>query len=169
MDELDHSVNHPLSHPLEHYLRLHLTGAAGGIELFARGDRLHERAAREAILAIRHELRDERIQLLDIASTLGVRPPSLACLAAQVAEKAARLKPNGMPLRRTRLDDLIDLETMRIAVAGKLAGYEAMLAAAEDVERLPREQLTALRDLAARQHDQISAFHQQAAKYALAG
>lgn len=152
---------------LGHYLRLHLTGAAGGIELFARGENLHDPEARDVIVKIRRELREERQQLLDIARALRKRPAPLGALTAKIGEKATRLKPNGLPLRRTPMDDLVDLETMRIALAGKLAGYEAMLAVSDEVSGLPRRELTDLRALALRQHDQVSELHSQAARRAL--
>ncbi len=153
---------------LGHYLRLHLTGAAAGIELFSRGERMLDPAARDIIQTIRQEVREERQQLLDIARALDKRPAPIAALFAKVSEKATRLKPNGNPLSRGPMDDLVDLEAMRVAVAGKLAGYEAMLAASEQVSGLPRDQLAALRKRAVRQHDQLSTLHGEAARRALA-
>ncbi|MGA8852374.1 MAG: hypothetical protein WB508_11730 [Aeromicrobium sp.] len=153
---------------LGHYLRLHLTGAAGGIELFSRGERMLDPAARDTTLTIRDELREERQQLLTFARALQKREAPVAAMVAKVSEKVARLKPNGSPLSRGPMDDLVDLEAMRVALAGKLAGYEAMLTVSEQVPGLPSEQLEALRQQALRQHDQVSTLHAKAAKRALA-
>lgn len=151
---------------LGHYLRIHLTGSAGGIELFSRGAGLHDDDARTIVENIRSELIQEREQLLEIARRLEVRPAPLAAAAAKVGERLGRLKPNGHLLHRTPMTDLVDLETMCVAVAGKIAGWEALLAVV-DRHDLPTDELQALLDQARRQHAQLSELHTQAAARAL--
>lgn len=152
---------------LGHYIRIHLTGAAAGIELFSRGEDLFDPEAREIVTGIRDELRDERRRLLDIAEALDVRPAPLMAVAVKIGEKIGRLKPNGHPLRRTRMTDLVDLEAMRVAVAGKTAGWESMLTVVDDHPAMPREEIEDLLAQARRQHDQLSTLHREAAARAL--
>lgn len=152
---------------LGHYIRIHLTGAAGGIELFSRGADLYDPAAREVVEGIRTELHDERRRLLAIAGNLGVRPAPLATAVAKIGEKVGRLKPNGHPLRRTRMTDLVDLEAMRIALAGKISGWEGLLTVVDEYAALPRDEIADLLAQALRQLDQITNLHAEAAQRAL--
>lgn len=152
---------------LGHYIRIHLTGSAGGIELFSRGQKFREPAATSILEDIRGELVQERSQLLAMADRVGARPAPLAAVAAAVGERIGRLKPNGNPLRRTSMTDLIDLEAMRVALSGKTAGWESLLAVVDRHEGLDRDELTALRDQALRQLEQVSALHTDSAARAL--
>ncbi len=152
---------------LGHYLRIHLTGSAGGIELFGRGERMADPHARTVLGDIRGELVVERRQQLQMARRIGVRPAPLLALAAQVGERVSRLKPNGDPVRRTPVSDLVDLEAMRTAVSGKIAGWEALLSVADRHEGLDRAELTDLAHQGRRQLDQLSELHVAAAARAL--
>lgn len=152
---------------LGHYVRLHLTGSASGIALFGRGSSLQDTAARPVIGQIRAELIEERRQLLTMAEAMGIRPAPLTALVATVGERASRLKPNGNPFQRTALSDLIDLETMRLAVSGKLAGWQALLSVVDQHDGLDRVELEALEAQACRQRDQIAELHRDAAARAL--
>lgn len=152
---------------LGHYLRIHLSGSAGGIELFSRGQKLYDAHAASVIEHIRGELVRERDQLLAMADRLDARPAPLATAAARVGERVGRLKPNGHLLRRTRMTDLIDLEAMRIALCGKAAGWDALLAVVDRHDGLQRDELEALRDQARRQLDDVCELHGEAATRAL--
>lgn len=152
---------------LGHYLRIHLTGSAGGIELFSRGSGMPDEEARRVVLGIRDELVEEREQLLSIAHRVGARPAPLAAVAAKVGERIGRLKPNGHLLSRTPLTDLIDLEAMRVAVAGKTAGWEALLSVVDQHDGLPLDELTALHEQALRQTEQLAELHSRAAARSL--
>lgn len=154
---------------LGHYLRIHLTGSAGGIELFGRGERMADAQARTVLHDIRAELIVERHQQLRMARRTGVRPAPLLALGARVGEKVSRLKPNGDPVRRTPLSDLIDLEAMRTAVSGKVAGWEALLCVADHHDGLDPDELMALARQGQRQLEQLSDLHTAAASRALSG
>ena len=151
---------------LAHYVRIHLTGAAAGIELFGRGENLHDPEARRGVRAIRQELVEERTWLLDLVERLGASDPTVPSLVAQVGEKIGRLKPNGSLVHRTALTDVVDLEAMHDAVSGKVAGWRALLQVddprvdTEDVERLLAQGL--------RQLETLSAAHEEAARRAFA-
>lgn len=152
---------------LGHYLRIHLTGSAGGIELFGRGERMDDAHARTVLSDIRSELIIERHQQLRMAHRTDVSPAPLFALAAKVGERVSRLKPNGHPVRRTALADLVDLEAMRTALAGKAAGWEALLCVVDQHEGLDRDELTALARQGQRQLDQVRDLHAEAATRAL--
>lgn len=150
-----------------HYLRIHLTGSAGGIELFSRGDQMADPEMRAVVSDIRDELVTERHQQLQMAKRLGVRPAPLFALAARAGERVSRLKPNGHPVKRTPLADLVDLEAMRTAVGGKVAGWEALCSVADEHPGLDHDELTDLVLQGRRQLDQLSELHTHAATRAL--
>ncbi|MGJ9422209.1 hypothetical protein [Aeromicrobium sp. CF3.5] len=152
---------------LGHYLRIHLTGSAGGIELFGRGERMSNAHARTILHDICSELVVERRQQLQMARRVGIRPAPLFALAAKVGERVSRLKPNGDPVRRTALSDLVDLEAMRTALAGKVAGWDALLCVADQHEGLDSDELAALARQGERQLEQVRELHAEAATRAL--
>lgn len=150
---------------LAHHVRIHLTGAAAGIELFGRGRQLWDAEARATVADIRRELVAERRALVRIVEDLGSSDPVIVSTAVRVGERLGRLKPNGDLLRRTPLTDVVDLEAMRDAVAGKIAGWEAM----RHSLRLDRQLVEGLLDQARRQHDQLSELHDRASRRAFGG
>ena len=152
---------------LGHYIRIHLTGSAGGIELFSRGDAMPDADAKAQVRRMRDELVQERKQLLAMADRLDVRPAPFAATAAKIGERVGRLKPNGKLLQRTPMTDVVDLETMIVAVSGKIAGWESMIAVADRHDGLDAAELKGLLDQAVRQRDDLSALHAEAASRAL--
>ncbi|MBM9464266.1 hypothetical protein JL108_12465 [Aeromicrobium sp. YIM 150415] len=151
--------------PLSHYLRTHLVGAAAGIELAARGRQQLDPAARAMMTELRDELESEQRDLREFARRTDTTIPSVGMTLAQVGERLGRLKPNGSLTRRTPLTDLVDLEAMRDAVAGKIAGWQALIAAGD--ERLDTARLEELLELGERQHDRLTEAHARAAHRAL--
>lgn len=145
---------------LAHHVRLHLVGAAAGIALFGR--ELADADARRETGRIRRELVAERRELVAIAESIGASDPILPSFGATVGERLGRLKPNGRLLHRTPLTDVVDLEAMRDAVAGKIGGWEAMLQSS----RIDHEVLNRLLGQARRQHDTLGELHAQAASRA---
>ncbi|MCK5892392.1 MAG: hypothetical protein P1U38_14960 [Aeromicrobium sp.] len=149
---------------LAHYVRIHLTGAAAGLELFGRGADLHDPEARATTARIRHELVEERDWLRGLVKRLGSTEPTLAQVTAKLGERLGRLKPNGHLLHRTPLTDVIDLESMHDALSGKVAGWKALL----EVEGLEEERDALERLLAQgqRQIEQVTDLHRVAARRA---
>lgn len=152
---------------LGHYIRMHLTGSAAGIELFERGSGLVDADARAVVKHISDELVEERERLLAMAHRVGIRPAPLGTAVAKLGERLSRLKPNGHRLHRTPMTDLIDLEAMRVAVAGKISGWEALLSVAGQHDGLKRDELVGLREQARRQQDELSQLHNATAARAL--
>jgi len=143
---------------LARHVRIHLTGAAAGIELFGRGKQLWDAEARATVAAIRGDLGEERRELVRIAEDLGSSDPVAFSVAVRVGERLGRLKPNGNLLHRTPLTDVADLEAMRDAVAGKIGGWEALLHAPQIDHHLVQRLL----DQGQRQLDQLSQLHSRA-------
>ena len=145
------------------YLNDHLTGATAGRDLFRRVARSHRGTPRGTeLVALAHEVDQDRNALVDIMRDLDIRPSPLRVAAAQLGERVGRFKPNGMLLRRSPLSDVVELEAMRVAVAGKAAGWEALLALAAHEPRLRVDRLRGLIDRAHDQAGRVSRLHQRA-------
>jgi hypothetical protein len=71
--------------------------------------------------------------------------------AGWLAEKAGRLKLNGHLLTRSPLSTVIEMESMRLGVEGKAAGWRTLRALAERNDRLNPEEIDRLVDRANRQ------------------
>lgn len=152
------------------YLRDHLTAATGGIALTRRA--LSAFAGRDAeahgfLGAFERELLEERGRLVEMLRLIGARPDPAKVVAAMVAERLGRLKPNGHLLGRSPYSDLFELEGLSIAVQGKRAGWIALQARehpafdADDLDRLIRQ--------AEEQHEGLEALRVPRAARILAG
>lgn len=122
---------------LKDYLQHHWVGSTAGAAAFRRMGRTHgdpDAAAELSVLA--GEVVADREALRSIMRTVGVRPSIVGTTLARVGELLGRLKPNGSLFRRTPLTDVIELETLRLAVTGKRAGFEVLRACADSDHRL---------------------------------
>ena len=150
------------------YLNDHLVGSSAGRDLFRRAARDQRDTPRGPELArLAREVDEDREAQLALMRDLDVAPSRPRAVAGRVAETLGRLKPNGTLLRRSPLSDLVELEAMRTAVTGKTAGWEALLAVADDEPRLPRERLEELQARAVDQAERLRTLHLEAAADAL--
>lgn len=155
-----------MSH-LERYMRTHLAGSTAGVDLFDRAARGLPQPASSAVRRIHGELVEERVALRGMMHALGFQENTLFNTVAKLTERVARLKPNGNLVHRTAMTDLVELESMVIALNGKLAGWESLLAI---VDREPRLERPVLEGLAAQAREQIATvreLHRSAAAKAL--
>ncbi len=153
---------------LASYLNDHLAGASAGRDLFRRTARSHQGSARGPELAmLAREVDEDRDAQLDIMRAVGVSPSRPRAVLGRVAETVGRLKPNGTLLRRSPLTNVVEIEALRVAVAGKAAGWDVLLTLAADEPRLPRERLEELRARAQDQGARLRELHQQAAREGL--
>ncbi|MEH3032809.1 MAG: hypothetical protein PGN07_01925 [Aeromicrobium erythreum] len=154
---------------IAHYVHVHLAGSAAGIDLFTRSGegQLDGRIAR-MVLDIRDELVDERARLQRMADALDVGESTVLTTAARVGERIGRLKPNESLVHRTPLTDLVELEAMRDAVAGKIAGWQALLTVVDVRPELDRGELDFLLAQGLEQHDRLTAAHRDVAGRVLA-
>lgn len=142
------------------YMQVHLAGAAAGIDLFGlSGRRILDEKISAEVLRIREELVDERQRLVRMVSEFGGNDPVLLSMATRLGAQMVRLGPSGNWRRRTPLTDLVVLETMRDAVAGKIAGWQALLSVVDEHSTLDREELEWLLAQGEEQHDTLTEAH----------
>jgi hypothetical protein len=140
--------------PLAIYLNDHLAGATAGVELARRVAAAHQvPAAEDALQRFAAEVAEDRRALLDIMAVLGVPVRGYKVYAAWLGEKAGRLKPNGHLLTRSPLSSLVELESLRLSVQGKAAGWRTLRVLAERNHQLDPAQLDELIHRARRQAD----------------
>lgn len=159
----------PTSHDLlSIYLNDHLTGAAAGVDLFARvAASYSDRAARPILRGLADEVSQDRDALLTLMSDLGIKPRAYRMVAGRLLEKLGRLKLNGTVLTRSPLTDLVELEALRSGIQAKLAMWQA-LAAAQPATQIAPERLTDLTERAESQLRRLEPMRQDAARSALA-
>jgi hypothetical protein len=143
-------VNEP--NLLSIYLNDHLAGATAGADLARRLAQTH-RSNPEGAVATRlaDEIVEDRETLMRLMNTLEIRANHLKVAAGWLAEKAGRLKLNGHLLTRSPLSTVIELESMRLGVEGKAAGWRTIRALAEHNDRLNKDEIDRLIDRANRQ------------------
>lgn len=155
---------------IAHHVHLHLAGSAAGIDLFDRSARAQrDPETADAVRQIHAQLVDERRALRAMADRLDVGESPVLTLGARLAERLGRLKPNGRLLERTAVTDLIELEAMCDAVAGKVTGWRALLAVCDHVDGLERVELELLLDQGLTQHRRLSELHELCASRVLPG
>ena len=149
------------------YIQVHLTGAAAGIELFGiAGRRLTDDSIRAEVKRIRTELKDERARLTRMVKALGSGDAKVFSALSRLGAQVARVGPGGS-LARTPLSDLLLLETMRDAVAGKIAGWHTLLSVVDEHPELDRQELEDLLRQGEVQHDHLTEAHRTVASRVL--
>lgn len=122
---------------LKDYLQHHWVGSTAGVHAFRRVGRNHEDPdAAAEIRDLAGEVEADRQALREIMRSVGVQPSLVGTTGARLGELLGRLKPNGHLFTRAPLTDVIELETLRLAVTGKKAGFEVLRAAADEDARL---------------------------------
>jgi hypothetical protein len=140
------------------YLQDHYAGSSAGIELFKRAaDQQSDPVVRTALAKMVQEVEEERTALERYLAAVGAKPDQLKNAGAWMAEKLSRLKPNGELLRRSPLSDVIELETLRIAVEGKAAGFRTLRALSDDEPHFDAAELDGLLTQAAQQIEDLEA------------
>ena len=141
---------------LEIYLADHLAAATGGVALARRAATSNAGTELgEALRRLSAEIEDDRRTLQGIVAQLGFRESRMKGAAAWVGEKAGRLKLNGQIRGYSPLSRVLELETLSVGVAGKLALWESLQAAPAVSERLSGTDLEQLAERARRQRAEI--------------
>jgi hypothetical protein len=136
------------------YLNDHLAGATAGTGLARRIASSHRREPHGASLErLAGEVAQDRADLIEMMDVLGVPVRSYKVGLAWLGEKAARLKLNGRILARSPLSMLEEVETLRLGVEGKAAGWRTLRVLAEADTRLDGSQLDRLMARARAQAD----------------
>ncbi|MGW0838960.1 hypothetical protein ACWD26_02150 [Streptomyces sp. NPDC002787] len=135
------------------YLNDHLAGATAGA---ARSRHLarscHDAAFAPAVEEVAAEIAQDRHSLTDLMKRLDVPTRRYKVSAGRAAEKLGRLKANGRLVHRSPLSTLIELEMLRVGVAGKLACWQTLRRLCDSDERLDPHLLD---DLLRRAHRQL--------------
>ncbi|MFI5972445.1 hypothetical protein [Streptomyces sp. NPDC051452] len=136
------------------YLNDHLAGATAGTRRACRLARAtRDPALRRALGPVAAEIREDRGALLGIMRDLDVPVRRSKVWAGWTVEKVARLKSNGRIVRRSPLSTVLELEALRLGVAGKAAGWTVLRRLASTDARLDAARLDSLLDRAGRQQD----------------
>jgi hypothetical protein len=147
------------------YLNDHLAGSAAGVELARRLARDHRGSPIGDVLEpLAEEISEDRVALLGIMAALGVSVCSIRTVTAWAAEKVSRLGLNGRLLGRSPLSSLLELETLRLGVEGKAAGWRTLGVVASRDRRLDPRHLEVLVGRARRQAALLEELHAEVAE-----
>ncbi|MFE1558645.1 hypothetical protein ACFW6V_27160 [Streptomyces sp. NPDC058734] len=134
------------------YLNDHLAGAGGGTALVRRMSRSHRSRPSGARLAeLAAEVAEDRESLREVMRNVDAPVMPTKTLVIRLAEKVARVKPNGRLLRRSPLSDLLELEAIRLGVEGKLALWRTLHGVARTDGRIDQDAMRRLAERAERQ------------------
>jgi hypothetical protein len=151
------------------YLNDHLAGATAGLELVKRARGENEGSELGDVLAhLADEIEADRRALEGVMEDLDIGRDHPKVLAAWVAEKVGRLKPNGQILGYSPLSKLIELEGLALGIQGKLSLWRALIEIAAEDDRLDPDYLGRLAERAQRQRDQVEQQRLLAAREAFA-
>jgi hypothetical protein len=152
------------------YLNDHLAGAVAGTGLAGRLAAAERGKPGGAMLArLAGEIEEDRAALLDMMAALGIPVRRYKTVAAWVAERVGRVKPNGHLISRSPLSRVVELEAMRLGVEGKAAGWRTLRLRAERDPRLDAARLDALIAGAEKQIDELERLRANAAADAFGG
>ncbi len=158
----------PTSNPSPHdllsiYLNDHLTGASVGVELARRSAKGQLAAHRRTELSrLAEEVEEDRSSLVRLMKTLDVPVQKHRIAAGWAAEKVGRLKPNGTWVHRSPLSDVIELESLRLGVEGKLCLWRLLRQLADTETRLSVVDLDDLQERAVGQIETLEAMRLEA-------
>ena len=150
------------------YLNDHLAGSTAGLALCRRAASENKGTELGAFLTgLSEEIADDRRALEEVMDALAVGADRKKVVAARAAELAGRLKPNGQLLGYSPLSPLVELESLKLGIEGKLAMWRVLgqLAAPP---ALDRERMAELAARAERQAADVEARRLQVARSALA-
>jgi hypothetical protein len=127
------------------YLNDHLAGATVGVELSKRAASSNEGTEYGAFLSeLQHEIAEDRASLERLMERFDIAKDRVKTTGAYVAEKFGRLKPNAHLTSYSPLSRVVELEGLKLGVAGKLSMWQALLEVQDADDRLDSEELTAL-------------------------
>jgi hypothetical protein len=150
------------------YLNDHLAGSTAALALARRAASENEGNDLGGFLSeLAEEIAADREALKSIMAALGVRTDPLKIIAAKVAERVGRLKPNAQLRGYSPLSPLVELEVLRLGIQGKLAMWRA-LAEVAGTPPLDAERLADLAARAERQAADVEARRLEVAREALA-
>jgi hypothetical protein len=138
------------------YLNDHLATMTVGVELARRAARGRQGSLAAGTLdGLATELTEDRAQLLGMMKRLEVPVRQYKVIAARVAERIGRLKPNGHVLHRSPLSNLVEAEGLQVAIEANAACWRTLHELAEREPRLDGADLERLLERAKRQTETL--------------
>lgn len=117
---------------VEIYLNDHLAAATAVSSLARRMARsLTDPADRNRLKQMLGDIEEDAGALRTVMRQLNVPVTRYRLVAARVAEKLGRFKPNGRLVRRSPLSDLVEIEALCLGVSADLAGWRSLRVIAE--------------------------------------
>lgn len=154
---------------LETYLQDHRAGAEFGSDLARRlADENLETPHEDFFVGLAAEIEQDVETLEGIMERFGVSKALLKTAGAKIGEKVSRLKPNNELTQYSPLSRVLELETLRAGVQGKLALWDSLSQVAPHDERLGVEEVAGLVERAERQLEGLREHHGMAAREAFA-
>jgi hypothetical protein len=151
------------------YLNDHLLGATAGRELARRAAGANEGNEYGEFLArLAQEIEADRRALEGLMVELGVGRDRVKVAAGWAGEKVGRLKLNGSITSYSPLSRLVELEGLVAGIQGKIALWRALMAVADEDERLDRDYLERLATRGEEQQREAEEHRVRAAREALA-
>jgi transposase-like protein len=153
--------------PIGIYLNDHRAAGAAGIALAKRCRRNNAGTPLALELdRVIEEIEQDAETLARVARKLGVRPNPVKVAAAQLGERAARLKLNGQLRGYSPLSRLVELEALITGIDARRSLLTSLHVAARP--DLQNYDFAALANRAVEQRDRLIPFHRDAAAEALA-
>ncbi|AZP22106.1 hypothetical protein EJC51_42100 [Streptomyces aquilus] len=158
------SVDGPARHRrLGVYLNDHLAGATSGTALVRRMAQEHHASAYGNDLdKLATEIAQDRRALAALLRDLDIPVRRYKRGLAWLAERIARVKPNGRLLRRSGLAVLVELEALRLGAQGKASLWRALLPVSALEPRLDADRLEQLLRRAEQQIRTLDSLHARA-------
>ena len=152
---------------LETYLQDHRAGAELGSDLAHRLAEQNGATPYAGFLAGLAAQIDSDVETLEqIMDLCGVSKAVMKTAAAKIGEKLGRLKPNERLTSYSPLSRVLEIETLRAGVQGKLALWDALAQLAASDDRLDAEQIAGLQAGAQKQLEGLREHHLMAAREA---
>ena len=141
---------------LEIYLADHAAAATAGVELANRAARNNASSSfGEALKRLAGDIEEDRRTLKRVVAELGFRESRAKAALAWAGERVGRLKPNGQLKGYSPLSRVLELETLSVGIAGKLALWQSLQTLPHVQERLGDLDLEDLSARAQRQRDEV--------------
>src|SRR5215204_5705304 len=154
---------------LEIYLADHLAAATAGAALARRAAGNNATSEFGDFLSrLSAEIEEDRQTLRRVVAELGFEPSSAKLMLAWMGERVARLKLNGRLRGYSPLSRLLELETLSVGIAGKLALWKTLQNIPGVEQRLAGIDLRQLLERAMRQRAEVEEHRVEAAQLAFA-
>jgi hypothetical protein len=141
---------------LEIYLADHAAAATAGLELANRVARNNASSSfGEVLKRLAGDIEEDRRTLKRVVAALGFRESRAKAALAWAGERVGRLKPNGQLKGYSPLSRVLELETLSVGIAGKLALWQSLQTLPHVQERLGDLDLEDLAARAERQRDEV--------------